>query len=114
MPRHRDQELLQAIGRRVAEVRKDRGWTQATLAEAVGIEPITLSRQETGQRAMSLSTLSVLAGALEVGLGDLLDVERSLPPTDRLPGETEMLQLFRGLDAERRDLLLRLAKDVAK
>ena len=114
MPRHRNQELLRAIGRRVAEARQARGWTQATLAEAVGIEPISISRQETGQRALSLSTLAVMAGALEVSLGDLLDVDRPIPPSGKLPGEAELLHVYRGLDEEQRDLLLRLAKDVAK
>jgi len=95
-------------------VRKAQGWTQERLSEAVGIEAISLSRWETGTRALSLSTLALIADVLEVSLGDLLDIERPVPETDKLPGEVELLQLFRGLDAERRDLLLRLARDLAK
>jgi len=114
MPRSRDQELLLAVGQRVGRVHREQGWTQERLAEAIGLQAISLSRLENGARALSLSTLARIADALEVGLGDLLDVERPLPEVDRLPGEAELLQLFRGLDDEKRELLLRLARDVAK
>ena len=58
MPRNRDQELLRQIGRRVGQIRADRGLTQEVLAEAVGLEPVTVSRWETGDRALSVSTLA--------------------------------------------------------
>jgi ribosome-binding protein aMBF1 (putative translation factor) len=51
-PRYRKLELVKVIGSRVAEARKARGWTQAALAEAIGIESVSLSRLETGQRAL--------------------------------------------------------------
>ena len=114
MPRSRDEELLRAVGQRVGEIRRGQGWTQERLAEAIGLQPISLSRLETGQRALSLSTVALIADALEVSLGDLLDVERPLPLTDKLPGEAELLGLYRGLDDEKRALLLRLARDVAR
>ena len=50
MPRKRDEDLLREVGRRVAQIRRVRGWTQEALAGAVGIEPVTLSRLETGDR----------------------------------------------------------------
>ena len=114
MPRSRDRKLLGAIGQRVGQMRRDRAWTQERLSEAIGIQAISLSRLETGSRALSLSTLALLADALEVGLGDLLDVDRPVPQVDRLPGEAELIQVFRGLDDEKRELLLRLARDVAR
>jgi transcriptional regulator with XRE-family HTH domain len=114
MPRRRDEALLVKVGRRVAEVRRARGWTQERLAEALGVGPVTLSRLETGHRALSLSTLAGIAGALEVTLGDLLDVETRLPAPRREPGEQELLGLYRGLARADRDLLLRLAREVAR
>ena len=85
MPRNRDQQLLRDVGQRVSRARRDRGWSQELLAEAIGIQPTTLSRLETGDRAVSLSTLGRIAEALGVGLGDLLDVERDLPTIDHGP-----------------------------
>lgn len=114
MPRSRDEELLRAVGQRVGQIRREQGWTQERLAEAIGLQSISLSRLENGSRALSLSTLGRIADALEVSLGDLLDVERRVPQVDRLPGETELVQLFRSLDDEKRDLAVRLVRDVAK
>ena len=113
MARQRDQELLKNIGKRVAKARKDRGWTQETLAEALGIEPVTLSRLETGDRALSLSTVSRISEVLQVSLGDLLDQQRELPVADQSPDLAEMTRLFSDLPAQRRDLLLRMARELA-
>ena len=112
MPRTRDQQLLRDIGQRVAAARAARGYTQERFAEVVGIEPVTLSRWETGHRALSLSTLASIAGALEVGLGDLLDVDRDLPSPEHGPEELELLRGFSGLSGSRRDLVLRLVREL--
>ena len=114
MPRTRDQQLLRDIGQRVARARAARGYTQERLAEAIGIEPVTLSRWETGHRALSLSTLRAIAEALDIGLGDLLDVERELPRTEHGPNELELLRAFAGLTDARRDLVLKLMREPAQ
>ena len=113
MPKQRDQELLRRVGQRVGKARKARGWTQEQLAEAIGIEPVTLSRWETGGRALSLSTLAAISAALEVGLGDLLDVGRAVPAPELSPEEAELFRLYRGLPASKQDIILRLARDLA-
>ena len=113
MPRQRDQELVRAVGARVAEARRERGFTQEKLSEAIGIEPVTLSRLETGHRALSHSTLASISSTLGVGLGDLLDVERDLPAAEHTPEATELLRLFSGLTASQKDVLLRLARELA-
>jgi len=114
MPRQRDHALLTALGARLAQLRRDRGWTQERLAEAMSVEPVSLSRWETGSRALSISVLAVAADKLEVSLGDLLDVEREIPQPSRDPDEVELLQLYRSLGEERRDLALRLLREVAR
>ena len=113
MPRQRNQQLIHQIGRRVAQARRDRGFTQEQLSEAIGIEPVTLSRLETGDRALSLSTLASISGTLGVGLGDLLDIERDLPATEHSPEEVELLRLFSQLTESQRDVLLRLARELS-
>ncbi len=112
MPRKRDQELLRDIGQRVAKARTDRGFTQERLAEAVGIEPVTLSRWETGQRAVSVSTLARIAEVLQVGLGDLLDVSRTLPETDHGPDEAALLRGFGRLTPSRRSLVVQILREL--
>lgn len=112
MPRKRDQELLRDIGQRVAKARTDRGFTQERLAEAVGIEPVTLSRWETGQRAVSVSTLARIAEVLEVGLGDLLDVRRELPQAEHGPDEAALLRGFGRLTPNRRSLVVQIVREL--
>lgn len=80
----------------------------------MSVEPVSLSRWETGSRALSISVLAVAADKLEVSLGDLLDVEREIPQPSRDPDEVELLQLYRSLGEERRDLALRLLREVAR
>ena len=112
MPRKRDDKLLREVGKRVAHVRKDRGWTQEQLAEAIGIEAVSLSRLETGDRALSLSTLARISDALNVELGDLLDVQRDIPASDHAPDEAELLRRYRELPENKRDIVLRLVRDL--
>lgn len=113
MPRLRDQELLRQVGARVAQTRASHGWTQEQLSEAVGIEPVSLSRLETGNRALSLSTLSRIAEALQVSLGDLLDAEREVAEPSHSPQEAELVRAFSSLSRSRKNLLLRLARELA-
>ena len=112
MPRHRDTALIRAIGKRVARARRERGFTQEQLAEAVDLEAVSLSRLETGDRAMSISTLACIASTLEVGVGDLLDTERELPETQHSPEEHELLRTFRAMSTGSQEALLRVAREL--
>ena len=75
---------------------------------------MTLSRLETGDRALSLTMLSKIADVLAVGLGELLDVQRQLPAATGTPEEVELARLFAGLAPSGRDLVLRLARELTK
>lgn len=112
MPRTRDRALLRAVGRRVSEARKSRGYTQEQLSEVVGIEPVTLSRLETGHRALSLSMLARIAEALGLGLGELLGVERDLPEPEHGPDELELLRLYGRLSPSGKEAVLRLLREM--
>ena len=112
MPRKRSPDLLRAVGRRVAQARMDRGFTQEQLSEVIGIEPVSLSRLETGDRALSLTTLALIADALDLGLGHLVGVESDLPKADLAPQEAELLRGFGRLPVQRRDIILRLVRDL--
>jgi len=114
MPKKRNPDLLHALGRRVAQARADRGWTQEQLAEAIGIEPVSLSRLETADRALSLTSLGLIADALGLGLGHLVGVEADLPKPGLSPQESELLRGFSALSAARRDLVLRFVHELAE
>lgn len=56
---------------KVRELREGRGWNQTELAFHAGLAPSVISQIENGKRNPSASTLKKLAGALEVGVGEL-------------------------------------------
>jgi Zn-dependent peptidase ImmA (M78 family)/transcriptional regulator with XRE-family HTH domain len=60
------------LGERVADARRGRGWTQGELAARVGLTQTSVSRIETGVRAVSSLELAELAEVLGVSVLDLL------------------------------------------
>ena len=63
------------IGAKIVFYRKLRSMTQEKLAEEVGITPQYLSRIEYGgyTKSVSLSTLMMIAGALDVTMSQLME-----------------------------------------
>ena len=67
-------EQRRAIGRRLREWRFKRDLSQADVARVSGITQASLSNYETGKRDLPLSTFLRVASALDVSVGDLLDI----------------------------------------
>lgn len=63
-----------AIGQRIREWRLKRELSQAEVARHAGITQASLSNYENGKRDLPLSTLLGVTAALNVSLGDLLDM----------------------------------------
>lgn len=66
----------QALGKRIKDLRLDKRWTQANLAEAVGCESMTVSRYERGEYAPSIEVLEQIAKALDVDIGEFFNNRR--------------------------------------
>ncbi len=71
MPSPQEQKLMQAFGRRVAEVRKSKGVTQQALAHDIGMSVVAIAYIETGKRWARLGTLSKIARKLGVSIAEL-------------------------------------------
>lgn len=52
------------IGKRIAEIRKSKGVSQAKLSELTGIAPGNIARIETGKYSTGIDLLSKIADAL--------------------------------------------------
>lgn len=65
------------VGRRIAEVRADRGWTQEQLAERLGIQTNNLQRMELGMQNLTLRSIVRVANGLGVPLATLFEIPRS-------------------------------------
>ncbi len=116
--------LRVAVGQRIADARRGRGWTQAALAEALEIEGSTLSRYECGVRETPLHLLLDIARTLHVPLSELLVVpEGTLVAPERpvadavpeapIPKAEDVLALWPRLDAAERVLVLAVARALA-
>ena len=89
-----EQRAMRAeVGQRIREWRLRREMSQAEVARIAGITQASLSNYENGKRDMPLSTLLGVAGALNVSLGDLLDLPDVIVVRDSLLGRAvEQLQ----------------------
>lgn len=67
-------EIRTAVGQRIRDWRLKRELSQAEVAREAGITQASLSNYENGKRDLPLSTLVGVAGALNVSIGDLLDL----------------------------------------
>lgn len=71
--------LALRLGKGIAEKRKQIGWTQASVAEKVGVDTETISRFERGASLPSLITLEKLALVLNSTTADLFAGSSSQP-----------------------------------
>ena len=85
--------LLEELGRRVRELRRERGMTQHDLADASGVSLRFLGQIESGDGNVSLSRLAEVARGLSVSVVALLG--------GASPAEEPALALARELLAQR-------------
>jgi XRE family transcriptional regulator, fatty acid utilization regulator len=90
-----DQDMLDSltIGRRIRQLRTERGMTLDELATALGRAPSQLSVIENGKRELKLSELQKLSRALEVTVDQLLAQEA---PSERAALEIALERAQRG------------------
>jgi transcriptional regulator with XRE-family HTH domain len=121
--RDRDDDFYGMLGGRIRKLREDRGWTQEELAQAIAIEPATLSRYENAKKTFPLDVLRRIAASLRIPLGQLIAENASggalkladAPNYDRHadPRHAELLEIWRKVPASRRKLALRLLRTLA-
>jgi transcriptional regulator with XRE-family HTH domain len=64
-------DLLTRLGDRIRKLRKARGWTQAEMAERVGIDRSFLADVERGKRNVSVLNLELIAKGFGLSLAQL-------------------------------------------
>ena len=68
------------IGKRIADIRRERGYSQEELSEMAMLHRITLAKYETGVIEPGALALSRIADALDVSTDELLCRTEKLPP----------------------------------
>lgn len=88
----------QRIGANIMKARKAKGYTQMTLADALGVSFQAVSNWERGQTCPDIANLSALSRVLDISIDELLGNQRAAQITkdiakDRIPSlEPEELQ----------------------
>ncbi|KFI96871.1 MULTISPECIES: helix-turn-helix domain-containing protein [Bifidobacterium] len=67
------QAYLTRLGRRVQNLRRERGYSQEKLAELVGMDRVSIGYIEQARRMPKISTLYYIADALDIKVEDLFD-----------------------------------------
>ena len=80
--------LRKIVGKNIKRIRKLKKWTQAELAEKIGIEPVSVARIETGLNFPKEENLTAIARNLNVEVSDLF--------VDRDNDKKTMLQYIQG------------------
>ena len=66
------------FGKRIVQLRKEKGFTQKELADKLNVSDKAVSRWETGKNYPDIETLQRLATVLDVSVNDLLSGELKL------------------------------------
>lgn len=65
-------DVCEALGKRIRQLRKERGWRQIDLAEETGIHENYVTDLEKGSKEVCLRTLREIAKAFDMKLAELL------------------------------------------
>ena len=75
---------MEASGKRLKKLRKQAGKTQEQIAEAVGLEPGTISRIERGVKGMSIDSLLMFSEIYGVSTDYILKGDKTVASSDAL------------------------------
>ena len=77
----------------IAQIRKEKGYTQKDLAEKIGVSNATVSKWETGNGMPDVSLLQLLCEELSINLNELLSGERLSEESYNGKAEENMMNL---------------------
>lgn len=108
-------DFLKLVGERIRTLRKEKGYTQESLAEKSGIYITYISDIERGERNISMETLEKVITALDINAVDLFrfeGIENIEERSDKKALLEAINSLLVGRKIEEVQMILRLAKDV--
>ena len=85
----------QKIGVFISNCRKEKGLTQAQLAEILGVSDKSISRWENGKTMPDLSLYEPLCNALDIQISELLYAKKMVESEKAFQGEKSALNIFK-------------------
>ncbi len=101
--------FYQAIGRRIREIRLEKGLSQAALAEKAGLSIPVISSIENAHSRIWLATFASICEALQVSADDILRLNTPITKADY---PNEFTQLFDGCNRAEAEAIMKVAKQV--
>jgi putative transcriptional regulator len=80
-----ENKTVRQFGKRVRELRRDRGWSQQHLASLIDVEQAYVSSIERGEYGPSVRRAALIAEAFEITLSDLFSGIGPCLPSGRVP-----------------------------
>ncbi len=90
----KEQQMIKALGTRLAQLRQEQGYTQQMLADELGIAQQTLAHYEVGRLRMPITLLPAIARLFAVPADELLGLTNGKGkrgPTPKLQQQIERL-----------------------
>jgi len=90
----KEQQLIKSLGKRIAQLRQENGYTQQALSEELGIAQQTLAHYEVGRLRMPVTLLPEFATFFAVPVDELLGITNGKGkrgPTPKLQQQIEKL-----------------------
>jgi len=104
-----DVDIAKRVGAAIAHHRKQAGYTQIRVADALGLEKETVSRIETGVISPTIFRLAQFAHLFQCPISALFGEYRGKPMEDA----TEIAEALNGLPIEDRRSILRIVADIS-
>ena len=105
----RKSDLLISVGRRIAQARADKGYSQSTLAEKANISVSHLSNIERGRKSLSAEVLLKIAEALQVSADSVLFTD--IPKVHK-EVESQIDVNLNNCTVREKEFILKLIKDI--
>jgi transcriptional regulator with XRE-family HTH domain len=107
--------LNDTVGKRIRQIREERGWTQDQLAENVNVSRSAVAQWETDRVGQVRGNLTRVAEVLDISVEYLLYGHDKRAPLSAGTGdELALLRLYRECDTDDQAFLLRTARRLAK
>ena len=101
--------FLISVGRRIAKIRRDKGYSQALLSEKANISISHLSNIERGRKSLSAEVLFKIAEALQTSVDSLLLTD--IPQVHK-EIESQMDVNLNNCTVREKEFILKLIKDI--
>ena len=92
-PEDRVPDIISQVGQRIRGLRKKVGWSLEELGDRADLHPTFVGDLERGQTDISLRSLTKIASALQVTVGDLCTIGKT--ETDRSVLELQIIRFVR-------------------